>query len=215
MSESSKLKNLLNKTRPSIQFEVRKKKPRTTAEFLEYAREVEELFQLSNLSLGDTLQTSVSTHQNTPPSLMSNPSNTDNQSSSYSKSNSSNNYGRQFNSTRGSSNNRNFVSNSQPFRTNSSYSAPKFTPNNTRYQSSQISNYRTNSSSAGTGQSYNKPKQNQYNSSRPSNSRPTTANTIHPSYPSNDEAPSDESLSTIICLQCGEVGHEASACPNF
>ncbi|CAF4872774.1 unnamed protein product, partial [Rotaria magnacalcarata] len=49
MSESIKLKNLLKKIKPSIQLEVRKKKPTSTAEFLEYAKEVEELFQLSNI----------------------------------------------------------------------------------------------------------------------------------------------------------------------
>ncbi|CAF5223737.1 unnamed protein product, partial [Rotaria magnacalcarata] len=48
MSESTKLKNLLNKVKPSIQLEVRKKKPKTTAEFLEYATEIEELLQLSS-----------------------------------------------------------------------------------------------------------------------------------------------------------------------
>jgi hypothetical protein len=46
MSEATKLKNLLNKTKPSIQYEVRKKKPTTTSEFLKYAKEVEELFEL-------------------------------------------------------------------------------------------------------------------------------------------------------------------------
>ncbi|CAF4153636.1 unnamed protein product, partial [Rotaria magnacalcarata] len=50
MSEATKLKNLLNRTKPSIQFEVRKKKPKSTAEFLEYAKEAEELMQLSNIT---------------------------------------------------------------------------------------------------------------------------------------------------------------------
>ena len=49
MSETTKLKTLLNKTKPSIQFEVRKKKSKSTNEFLEYAKEVEELLQLSNV----------------------------------------------------------------------------------------------------------------------------------------------------------------------
>ena len=51
MSESTKLKNLLNKVKPSIQLEVRKKKPKTIIEFLMYATVVEELLQLSNISL--------------------------------------------------------------------------------------------------------------------------------------------------------------------
>ncbi|CAF3135697.1 unnamed protein product [Rotaria sp. Silwood2] len=51
MSEATKLKNLLNKTKPTIQLEVRKKQPILTTEFLEYAKEREELFQLSNINI--------------------------------------------------------------------------------------------------------------------------------------------------------------------
>ena len=55
MSETTKLKNLLNKTKPTIQFEIRKKKPTTTTtEFLEYGKEAEELFELSNITLDNT-----------------------------------------------------------------------------------------------------------------------------------------------------------------
>ena len=50
MTESTKLKHLLSKAKPSIQFEVRRRKPTTPAEFLEYSREAEELFQLSNIT---------------------------------------------------------------------------------------------------------------------------------------------------------------------
>lgn len=50
MTESTKLKHLLSKAKSSIQFEVRRRKPNTPAEFLEYAREAEELFQLSNIT---------------------------------------------------------------------------------------------------------------------------------------------------------------------
>ena len=50
MTESTKLKHLLSKAKPSIQFEVRRKKPTTPVEFLEYAREAEELFQLSGMT---------------------------------------------------------------------------------------------------------------------------------------------------------------------
>ena len=49
MSEATKLKTLLNKTKPSLELEVRKKKPTSTSEFLEYAKEAEELLQLSNV----------------------------------------------------------------------------------------------------------------------------------------------------------------------
>lgn len=64
MTESTKLKHLLSKAKPTIQFEVRRKKPSTPSEFLDYAREVEELFQLSNLNLDN--YSSLSSHQLSP-----------------------------------------------------------------------------------------------------------------------------------------------------
>ncbi|CAF1513482.1 unnamed protein product [Rotaria sp. Silwood1] len=74
MSESTKLRNLLNKTKPTIQFEVRRKKPTTAKEFLEYAKETEELYQLSNHStntqLNTTINTNISTASTTSPSPM-------------------------------------------------------------------------------------------------------------------------------------------------
>ncbi|CAF4109801.1 unnamed protein product [Rotaria magnacalcarata] len=86
MSESTKLKNLLNKVKPSIQFEVRKKKPKTTVEFLEYAKEVEELLQLSS--------TNVDTHTSydSKPTNMVRTTNTSSNLSSYYSNNSNNNY---------------------------------------------------------------------------------------------------------------------------
>ena len=51
MCESIKLKNLLNKVKSSIQLQVHKRKPKTTTEFLAYATKVEELLQLSNVSI--------------------------------------------------------------------------------------------------------------------------------------------------------------------
>ncbi|CAF4507977.1 unnamed protein product [Rotaria sp. Silwood2] len=50
MSESIKLKSLLNKARLNMQFEIRRKKPTTTKQFLEYAKKIEEFFQLSNIN---------------------------------------------------------------------------------------------------------------------------------------------------------------------
>ncbi|CAF3963140.1 unnamed protein product, partial [Rotaria sordida] len=55
MSELTKLRNLLNKTKPTLQLEIRKKKPTTTKQFLEYAIEVEELFHLTNIYISDDL----------------------------------------------------------------------------------------------------------------------------------------------------------------
>ena len=62
MSEAIKLKTLLNKTKPSIQFEVRKKKPTSTVEFREYARVVKELLQLYLVSLIKILTTLCRLH---------------------------------------------------------------------------------------------------------------------------------------------------------
>jgi hypothetical protein len=49
MSDSSKLRHLLNKTNPSLQFEIRLKRPTTTKQYLDYAIEIEELFHLSHI----------------------------------------------------------------------------------------------------------------------------------------------------------------------
>ena len=51
MSESMKLRHLLKKAKPTLQYEIRKKKPTTIKQFLEYAKEAEELFQLSNIDI--------------------------------------------------------------------------------------------------------------------------------------------------------------------
>ena len=83
MSEATKPKTLLNKTKPSIKFEVRKKKPTSIVEFLEYVKEIEELLQLSNriiennnkdISLTYTNQ-GVPQTLNTPTSTNTNPMN--------------------------------------------------------------------------------------------------------------------------------------------
>ncbi|CAF1690027.1 unnamed protein product, partial [Adineta ricciae] len=49
MSESMKLRHLLKKAKPTLQYEIRKRKPTTTKQFLEYAKEAEELLQSSNI----------------------------------------------------------------------------------------------------------------------------------------------------------------------
>ena len=71
MSESAKLRNLLNKTKPTIQFEVRRKKPTSTREFLEYAKELEDLYQLSNINTNET-NISLTSTSTIIPSLVNN-----------------------------------------------------------------------------------------------------------------------------------------------
>ena len=63
MSDFTKLRNLLNKTKPTLQLEIRKKKPSTTKEFLQYAIEVEELFRLSNIDISDDPNKANTTNQ--------------------------------------------------------------------------------------------------------------------------------------------------------
>ncbi len=62
MSEATKLKNLLNKRKPTIQFEVRKKKPNSVNQFLEYVGDVEELFQLSNVEMDNFININHQIH---------------------------------------------------------------------------------------------------------------------------------------------------------
>jgi len=71
MSELVKVKHLVGKSNPSIQFEVRKKKPITTTQYLEYAREVEELLQLSNLTSVMAIDISQTTYTKAPPTQIS------------------------------------------------------------------------------------------------------------------------------------------------
>ena len=79
MSDSSKLRHLLNKTNSALQFEIRLKRPTTSKQFLEYAIEVEELFHLSNINVSynsnksttptfPTTSTITSPRQSIPPS---------------------------------------------------------------------------------------------------------------------------------------------------
>ena len=112
MSEATKLKILLNKTKPSIQFEVRKKKPTSAAEFLEYAKEVEELLQLSNLTIENNNKdiSLTYTNQGVPPTINTLTStNTNPMNNSWS--NYSQQYFRNFNHNYPTYNNRNYQGN--------------------------------------------------------------------------------------------------------
>ena len=69
MSESMKLRHLLKKVKPTLRYEIRKNKPTTTKQFLEYAKESEELLQLSNSDTDadkNDCNNSHSTNQITP-----------------------------------------------------------------------------------------------------------------------------------------------------
>lgn len=220
MSEATKLKNLLNKIKPTIQFEVRKKKPTTIAEFLEYARDVEELFALSNITIDnvkiDKLQISNKAQPN---------------SSSYTAS-SNNQYAPHLSSVkfhsgysgnfRNNASNNTFVNrtmrnNSQP----TTYTTPpfrSFQPNSNQYRTNtqRFPTNRNNSSfNTNNNDSRFRYQPSRFNSSRYDQPRPRTANTIFPPDSSTNIDEEQELPPPISCTQCNQFGHDVSSCQNF
>ena len=223
MSEGTKLKNLLSKTKPSIQLEVRKKKPTTTADFLEYAKDVEELFQLSNINT----EQNKNNNNNSPTS--SEQSSSNRTAVPVSNNRYSNNsvsprftpgYSRNFNNT-GSNYNNSFSprpnpSNYQsPTNTTSPPRAPQTSQNQYRNTNYQPSTNRNNSSVNSNGNRRFPSQPTSPSSSNTSQVRTRTANTIYPSDPASDIELEEESLSSIFCTSCNVYGHELSSCQNF
>ena len=214
MSEATKLKNLLNKAKPSIQFEVRKKKPTSTAQFLEYAKEAEELMQLSNMFIGNpnsNNNTQLVKH-NSIPSLVSNLSAPMNQSFDNALNNFLPTYTRNFDHKSRFSNNLN------------TYSSPKSLPSSYSQLPQNRFRFNNNNSSRNTqhGPSYNytsnqrkKYQQPRTNTSNNTYSRQRTANTVNIPYRVPDTVPVSESCSSTVCSRCNQPGHQAAACPNF
>jgi hypothetical protein len=212
MSEATKLKNLLSKSKPSIQFEIRKKKPTSTKEFLEFAKEAEELLQLSNMST-DTVTNQTSTQLVQSPQTSSFPSI---QPSSSIRSFQNPSY------SNSSSNFRNFDKNN------------RFTQNRNTYSnrnSSSFSNNRIPNPQSGFNntfsQSYRRPFSNDFVSKNNKNGQPSrnessnslrvpqrSANAIDLPSPSQNIETSPDTL-TSSCTQCAQFGHETSVCPNF
>ncbi|CAF1415405.1 unnamed protein product [Rotaria sp. Silwood1] len=213
MSEATKLKNLLNKTKPSIQFEVRKKKPSSTAEFLEYAKEAEELMQLSNMTIDNTTShNSIQVVQQQPiSSSTSIPSSSINQSFTNASNNYPSKYSPDVNRNYRFLNNRNTYSNPNfP-----SFSSFKTSQNKVRFNSNSSRPYRQgySNNSPNTNRQKFRPPQN--NSSSNTYSRQRTANTIDLVSPSANIEALHETLSSSTCSRCNQFGHEASACPSF
>jgi hypothetical protein len=217
MSESTKLKNLLNKTKPTIQFEVRKKKPTTTAEFLDYAKEAEELIQLSSITMESNLT------QGGPPMqpqsvspLLPVSCSPNNQSFNNRANNSSSNYSRNYNRDYHPSHNRNDYSNPKPSwnksasRDTSQYhqNKPRHNQNNSQPSRDTLPTY---------PQNFNQKKQTPYpnNSSHNTYTSQPSANTINPPHQPQTTDPSPEIFSSILCPRCNQLGHEATACPSF
>ncbi|CAF2033846.1 unnamed protein product, partial [Rotaria magnacalcarata] len=205
MSESTKLKNLLNKVKPSIQFEVRKKKPKTTVEFLEYAKEVEELLQLSS--------TNVDTHTSydSKPTNMVRTTNTSSNLSSYYSNNSNNNYS------------------STPYR-NSRINTPSYTsashksdvattsraqPSNSNYQfqSKKYTSLSQNHTHNINSQKQKNIQQYTNTSKKDSKTKSRSVNAIVSPALSSDCSNTHSYLSSIVCQICNQLGHDASSCP--
>jgi hypothetical protein len=122
MSDFTKLRNLLNKTKPTLQLEIRKKKPTTTKQFLEYAIEVEELFHLSNIDIDPNNSNTINsiTSTVTPPRTKSSPTNPD--KTLLPTTNPAKNYDKPYNNNNNQNNNDSYY-----------YSQP-FVPSNPNYQ---------------------------------------------------------------------------------
>jgi hypothetical protein len=211
MSEATKLKTLLNKTKPSIQFEVRKKKPTSTSEFLEYAKEAEELLQLSNINTGNPTtdihnanSVSQSSASSSAPLLPTR------QSFENSINNNTDRYPRRSNNNYQPSNFR-----SNYYQPNSSYSYSQY-PRNTyppnqnfsRRNQQGTNNKPVNTSRSPFSSSQTQAKNNNY-------SRQGTVNAIDIPSSSENSGSLEDTYPSNVCSQCYQFGHEALACPNF
>ncbi|CAF1187094.1 unnamed protein product [Adineta ricciae] len=193
-SPATKLKTLLNKAKPSIQYEVCKKKPQPTSEFLKFAKEAEELMQLSNLTFPTALGIShESFSQSTPTSIVP----------SYSAS--QNNY--PYTNSR-NSNHRN----QKLFSHSSALSSQnRSTPGTTFSQQSQPRN------SAPTHATSNRPSPRITNSNTNNITPPRqpTVNVIDLPQSANHVDLLSHELSSILRSRCNQLGHEASVCSSF
>ncbi|CAF2163868.1 unnamed protein product [Rotaria magnacalcarata] len=210
MSESTKLKNLLNKVKPSIQLEVSKRKPKSPEEFLELAKEVEELLQLSNLDIDTSIP-------HTP--KRANHDENMNASSSFSSG-----YYRNYNNNYNPNPQRNSQYNvtSSSSTPNSPHSS-KFDQRKT-YKSNYYSNPNQNTSSVNannnnnandTSCNQNRTQKNKNNSKYDTKPYPRAVNAVFPS----DSLVHDDSINSFvspaICQICQQIGHDAPSCSNF
>jgi hypothetical protein len=219
MSEATKLKNLLNKAKPSIQFEVRKKKPTTIAEFLEYAKDIEELFQLSNVTINDIKNKNLQNSnegQSSSLSMVSYPGNKylnntfpNRVMSGYPGNTNPNKNVNTFMNR----NTRNYQPNPTPALPSSGVNQPY--QNQSRTNTQQFSSNRNNSSfnTNYPGRSrYQTSQSNSYNNN-PSHQR--SANTIHPSTSSTNIDVEPEIHATDSYKSDSKLGHEDSSYSNF
>jgi hypothetical protein len=211
MSEATKLKNLLSKTKSSIQLEVRKKKPTSTAEFLDFAKEVEELLQLSNMSNETTSSGNKAQSFSSKPKSSFQSKTKPNFNRPWNRS-SNNSFSRESgNDNRSQSN-----SSAHPNRNDSSFSKKNQNHQN-QFKSNQYSSQNSGQRSTNATDNKNSQKdQTPRNNVSKSTHVPSKAvNAIDTSRQLSNTEETLETLSSAICSQCGQFGHETSVCPNF
>ena len=224
MSETMKLRHLLKKAKPTLQYEIRKKKPTTTKQFLEYAKEQEELLQLSNIDIDFDfdLYDHKRSHPNNQPTstVTSTRLNT-------SSPNTDNNTLPQYNQTvRSHSSFTNYKYN--PRLTNSATSFTPSSQRNTPYvgyqpwqtnQQFSSNNQRTNNNSRQFSsnhqpyQSYQRPN-NIHNNNQRTNQAPQINNIMTTTATSSSQ-PTPLLTNSDPCIQELETGHQASTGPRF
>ena len=235
MSETMKLKHLLQKAKPTIQYEIRKKKPTTAKQFLEYAKEQEELLQLSNIEVDtafDSFDRKHSNHNNHLTSTI-----TSAQSNTYSsnqKPNVTPAYDQTVHANSFSNNSQYNKYNTQATKTyhsrlaqpaNSFNSFPRrddsYSSNQPWRSNQQFSPnvYRANNTFrqfSSNQQTY--PSTRRYNNTQQNNrntTQPPQLNNITPTHDTSSSQPTPLMPNSDICTECLETGHQASVCPRF
>ena len=211
MSETTKLETLLNKTKSSIPFVVRKKQPVSTNEFLEYAKEVEELLQLSNIDANHSI---INTHNTKFPQSISSqvtaPLLPLRQSFENSVDNNFNHYPRYTNHDYRFSNNRNNYC-----RRNVSNPHSQFARNVSQHDRDFSSANRQRAVSNYTN-AYRKPLQVSRSNARHNiYSQNSTVNTIGSLSSSSKTEPLQEMYTISTNNQGQQFECQGSACPNF
>jgi hypothetical protein len=218
MSDATKLKNLINKTKPSIQFEVRKKKPKTTTEFLEYAREADELFQLSNINTNNyEINHYLIPNEPRASSFNTIPSSNIKFSHNPSSTKFAPGYSGKFNNNSYSSfSNRNNNIKSKPTTsTSSSFRSPQYFQNQSRDTTRQVQSSRITSSFNNSNSGRNRSQPHQVNSFINNQSPQAIDNINFPIESLMDKDLTQESFPPIICALCNQFGHEEGSCQNF
>nr|ABL86689.1 putative gag protein [Philodina roseola] len=227
MSEAMKLRHLLKKAKPTLQYEIRKKKPTTTKQFLEYAKEQEELLQLSNIDIDSDFDLHDHKRSNqynqltsTVTSARSKPSNSNmytDMSPMYNQTGRSDSSSSSFNDYKYNSR---F---NQPVNSfNSSFQKkPSYIPNRpwNTYQQFPSNTYRTNNSfrqfpSNNQTYSSNRRANNIQDNNRNTNQTPQVNNITATTAVSSPQ-PTPLLSNSDICTQCLETGHQACVCPRF